>query len=267
MADALSGNLAQLKLIDVLRLLHLSGRTGQLELTTDDGDFGEIYLMNGQITHALYDEFIGEEAVFGLFSWLEGKFRFSSDETTDEITVSLPTGQILEEATTYAAEWERIRRVIPSSNAIYRLASRPSAEIQLRHEDWSVLTQLDGERTVKEISEETQLNELFTSKIICRLYELGLLEFVGYQAAPQQLAVDAVDSAFVNNIEADLIQAIGPMAPIVIDDCAEQMGHNRNEIPKEAVPELVERLANEIPDVARRNKFQEAMLERMKALY
>jgi hypothetical protein len=267
MADALSGNLAQLKLMDVLRLLHLSGRTGQLELTTEAGDFGEIYLVNGQITHALFDEFIGEEAVFGLFSWLEGNFRFSSDETTDEVTVSLATNQILEEAATYAAEWERIRRVIPSSSAIYRLAARPSSEIQLRHEDWSVLTLLDGERSVREISEASQLNELYTSKIITRLYELGLLEFVGFQAAEQQAAVDVVDAGFVNKIETDLIQAIGPMAPIVIDDCAEQMGHGRDDIPKDAVPELVERLANEIPDVARRNRFQEAMLERMKALY
>ena len=55
MAEALTGNLAQLKLLDILRLLHLSGRTGQLELTTDEGEFGEIYLVNGQITHALFE--------------------------------------------------------------------------------------------------------------------------------------------------------------------------------------------------------------------
>src|SRR5205085_3926657 len=113
----------------------------------------------------------------------EGTFSFHSDETTDERTVSLSAPQILEESATYSAEWERIRRVIPSSSAIYRLAARPSSEIQLRAEDWSVLTQLDGEKTVSDIAEISGLNELFTSKVICRLYELGLLELVAVQVA------------------------------------------------------------------------------------
>lgn len=267
MAEALSGNLAQLRLIDILRLLHLSARTGQLELTSDDAKFGEIYLVGGQISHALYEEWIGEEAVYGMFSWAEGVFRFHSDETTDERTVSLPTDQILEEAATYASEWEKIRKTVPSSNAIYRLASRPSADVQLRAEDWSVLTQLDGEKTILEIADASQLNELFTSKIICRLYELGLIELVAIQVSESQPAVDVIDESFLRLVEADLMQAIGPMASIVVDDCAEQMGHSRSSLPKEAVPELVERLANEIPDSARRNRFQEAMLDRMKDLY
>jgi hypothetical protein len=267
MTEALTGNLAQLRLIDILRLLHLSGRTGQLELTADDGKFGEIYLVNGQVTHSLYEEWIGEEAVYGLFSWGEGTFKFHADETTDEQTVSLATGQLLEEATTYASEWEKIRRVVPSSNAVYRLAARPSADVQLRAEDWSVLTQLDGEKTVTEIAEASQLNELFTSKIICRLFELGLLELVAIQMSEAQPAVDYVEVAFVDRLETDLMQAIGPMASIVVDDCAEQMGHSRAAIPKDSVPELVERLANEIPDPARRNKFQEAMLDRLRDLY
>jgi hypothetical protein len=38
-------------------------------------------------------------------------------------------------------------------------------------------------------------------------------------------------------------------------------------MPKEAVPEFVERLADEIADPVRRNKFQEAMLQHMKSLY
>lgn len=267
MAEALTGNLAQLKLLDILRLLHLSSRTGQLELTTEEGEFGEIYLVNGQITHALYEESIGEEAIFGLFSWSKGTFRFVADETTDEQTVGMATAQILEEATTYASEWERIRQVIPSSNAVYRLASRPSAEIQLRAEDWSVLTQLDGERTVHEIAEVSQLNDLFTSKVICRLYELGLLELVAVQVADQSQTLDLVDQAFLDRVELDLTSAIGPMGGIVMDDCAEQMGFSRGEMSKDAIPEFVERLANEIPDPVRRTRFQEAMLQHMKSLY
>jgi hypothetical protein len=265
--DALTGNLTQLKLIDILRLLHLTGRTGQLELTTPEGEFGEIYLVKGEITHALYEESIGEEAVYGLFGWSAGTFRFVSEETTDELTVSLGTPQILEEATTYAAEWERIRKVIPSSNAVYRLGTRPSSEIQLRAEDWSVLTLIDGERTVREISDLSQLNELYSSKIICRLSDLGLVDFVGIHTADPAAPAEVVDPGFISAVESDLMLAIGPMAPIILDDCAEQMGHTRDAFPKDAVPELVERLANEIPDPARRTKFQEATLERMKKLY
>lgn len=266
MSDAFSGKLSQFKLLDVLRLLHGSNRTGLLELEDDDGHFGEIYFISGQATHALYEEYIGEEAIYALFSWADGTFRFRSAEMTDEQTTMLSTEEILAEGVTYAADWESVRRVIPSHNTLFQLSSRPTKEFSLRSEDWAVLREVDGEKNVGDIAGSTQLGELQTSRILVRLFDLGLIESAG-EAKSQQAYVEAVDEVILEQVEKDLTLAIGPMAPIVIDDCAEVLGFSRNTLPKDMVPSFIERLAEEIPDSDRRVRFQEAMLEIMKQLF
>lgn len=267
MSDAFSGNLSQFKLLDILRLLHASVRTGQLELTHEDsGRFAEIYLTNGQIIHALYDEYIGEEAIYALFAWSEGIFRFRAGEITDEQTTMLTTEEILAESVTYAADWESVRRVIPSRNTMFRLSSRPTKEFSLRSEDWAVLREIDGEKNVGEVADATQLTELHASRIIVRLFDLGLIEPAG-EAIREEVIVETVDEAILNQVERELTVAIGPMAPIVLDDCAEMMGHKRHELPRDTVPAFLEQLAQEIPDNDRRVRFQESMLEIMKQLF
>jgi hypothetical protein len=266
MSDAFSGNLSQFKLLDILRLLHASNRTGLLELTQDDGHFGEIYFVSGQATHAIYEEYIGEEAIYALFSWVDGTFRFRSSEITDEQTTMLTTEEILAESVTYAADWESVRRVIPSRNTLFQLSSRPTKEFSLRSEDWAVLREVDGEKNVGEIADATQLGELQASRILVRLFDLGLIESAG-ESSSHQSYIESVDEAIIDQVEKDLTIAIGPMAPIVIDDCAEMLGHHRNELPKDMLPSLIEKLAEEIPDSDRRVRFQESMLEIMKRLF
>jgi hypothetical protein len=266
MSNAFSGNLAQLKLMDVLRLLHASNRTGHLELQHEDGRSGEIYFENGQISHAAYEDAFGEDAVYGLFSWGSGKFTFMADITNDERSTYLQTEEILLECVTYATEWESVRRVVPSARAIFRLSTRSMREFSLRAEDWSVIQNLDGQRTVGEIGDLTQLNELMASKVIVRLFDLGLVEFVGEREDEADF-VDAVSDEVIHQTEKELTLAIGPMAPIVLEDCAEAIGYKLSQLPKDMMPYLAERLAEEIPDSERRVKFQEAMLEIMQHLY
>ncbi|MBI4850664.1 MAG: DUF4388 domain-containing protein [Acidobacteria bacterium] len=266
MSDAFSGNLSQFKLLDILRLLHASNRTGLLELEHEDGHFGEIYFVSGQATHALYEEYIGEEAIYALFSWIDGTFRFRSGEMTDEQTTMLTTEEILGESVTYAADWESVRRVIPSRNTLFKLSSRPTKEFSLRSEDWAVLREVDGEKNVGEVADATQLGELQASRILVRLFDLGLIESAG-EASSQQSYIEAVDEAILDQVERDLTLAIGPMGPIVIDDCAEMLGFSRSNLPRDMVPSFIERLAEEIPDSDRRVRFQESMLEIMKQLF
>jgi hypothetical protein len=266
MSDAFSGNLSQFKLLDIMRLLHSSNRTGQLELEHSDGRFAEIFFANGEIVHALYDIYFGEEAIYALFSWADGTFRFFSNEITDEQTTMLTTEEILIESVTIAADWESVRRVIPSRNTIFRLSSRPNREFSLRSEDWAVLREVDGEKTVAEVADAIQLDELSTSRIIVRLFDLGLVESAG-EAIPREFIVETVSEELLIKVEKELTIAIGPMAPIIMDDCAEMLGHKRSELPREVVPSLLERLAEEIPDTQRRVRFQESMLEIMKQLF
>ena len=78
MAEGLRGNLQQLPLLDILRMLSMSGRTGRLDIT-QPGKTGEIYLEKGAIIHSVSGAQIGEKGVYTLMGWLEGEFIFTPD--------------------------------------------------------------------------------------------------------------------------------------------------------------------------------------------
>ena len=76
MADVLRGNLAQLSLVDILRMLSFGKRSGRLDII-QGGKRGEVYLETGNIVHAVSGTQIGEASVYSLMGWLEGDFSFT----------------------------------------------------------------------------------------------------------------------------------------------------------------------------------------------
>jgi hypothetical protein len=78
MPEVLSGNLAQLPLLEILKLLSSEGQTGRLDLS-DGANTGEIYLGDGSLAHAVTGAQIGETAVYTLMGWLQGDFSFVPD--------------------------------------------------------------------------------------------------------------------------------------------------------------------------------------------
>ena len=75
MAEGLRGNLKQISLLDILRMLSSGRRTGRLDIK-QAGKSGEIYLERGSIVHGLTGTQIGEKGVYTLMGWLEGDFVF-----------------------------------------------------------------------------------------------------------------------------------------------------------------------------------------------
>ncbi|MFN2112691.1 MAG: DUF4388 domain-containing protein, partial [Anaerolineales bacterium] len=62
MAEVLRGNLAQLSLLDILRMLSSGSRTGRLDVR-QGAKTGEVYLQRGIIVHAVTGAQMGEKGV------------------------------------------------------------------------------------------------------------------------------------------------------------------------------------------------------------
>ena len=75
---ALIGNLQDIKLPSLIQLNCMERNNAKLTIERI-GKFGFIYFEDGQVTHAEYDPFIGEEAVYKLLGMHEGKFKVESD--------------------------------------------------------------------------------------------------------------------------------------------------------------------------------------------
>ncbi|KAA3608797.1 MAG: DUF4388 domain-containing protein [Calditrichaeota bacterium] len=71
---ALIGNLKDIKLPSLIQLNCMEHNSAKLTIERA-AKFGFIYFEEGQVTHAEYDPYIGEEAVFRLLALLDGKFK------------------------------------------------------------------------------------------------------------------------------------------------------------------------------------------------
>jgi len=262
-ADVFMGDLSQIKLVDILRLLVSEEKTGK-HILTKGNDSGEIYVENGVVAHASSRLNAGEEALFTMMTWMIGKFSFTPGVLAEEKSIGTSTDQLLEEGSKRIREWEQIREVIPSMDVVFKLAGyKRSNDITLRSAEWNILTQVDAMRSVEEISKALDLDEVGVEKILHGLYSAGLLEVVEKsKPAPEKM----VGMEFLKRIDKELAKALGPIASVIVDDQIAEMGEQRDTFPRNKAAELVEAISSEITDEAKRIRFQRSMLDILRGL-
>ena len=116
MPEGLTGNLAQMPIGDMVRMLTAAGQSGRLDLA-DRGDRGAIYLRDGAIVHATHGPASGETALRHLMTWASGAFRFEAQAASPEVTIHRPAAELLAEIAAMAAERDAIRKAIPDLDA------------------------------------------------------------------------------------------------------------------------------------------------------
>jgi hypothetical protein len=261
MPDAFSGSLSQFKIIDIVKLLTSEGKTGVLNLQRGK-EKGEIYVIKGTLAHAICKDGVGEEAVFAMLTWSDGTFNFTQNVTSEEKTIEKNTLALLEEKIKQLEEWQQIKEIISSQDIVFRLSSkRAPDEVKLKHDSWSVLSQIDGKKTVADISNELKMGEYDTARNLYSLFSSGLIEVA---TAPQRKARKIVDGGFFNLVEKELAEIIGPVAPVILDEEIKDMGEERNSFPVERVSLLVEKVSREITDDTQRISFQKTTLSALR---
>ncbi|MCD6425954.1 MAG: DUF4388 domain-containing protein [Anaerolineales bacterium] len=257
MAEVLRGNLAQLSLLDILKMLSAGNRSGRLDIR-QGAKSGEIYLQYGNLVHAVSGTHLGEQVVYTLMGWLEGDFSFTPDVEAPEQSISVSTEQILLEAARQADQWGDIKEVLSSTDAVFKISASGSTNtVSLKPIEWQVLAQINGERSVIEIADLLDLHEFEVAKIIFGLTTAGLL----YEVTDSMNAFrEIVDESFFEQLMVNFTEVIGPIGPIIVEDEIKLLGEDREAFPQSKAAELVERVSLEISDSVKRAQFQKQMV-------
>jgi hypothetical protein len=257
MPEAFSGNVTEVKVIDVLKLLTTEGKTGVMSIQRGK-EKGEIYVDKGTLTHAICKDGMGEEAIFSILTWSDGSFNFTPNVTSEERTIDQDTPALLEKEIKQLEEWKQIKEIIPSQDLVFKLSSkRAPDEVQLKHDVWSVLSQIDGKKTVGNIANELKIGEYNAARILYKLFSSGLIEVA---TGPQRKAKKTVDTGFFAFVEKELAAIVGPVASVIVEDDISEMGEERGAFPADKVSLLVEKLSGEIADETQRIAFQKSVL-------
>jgi hypothetical protein len=266
MSESFTGNIAQLALRDILKMLIAGGQTGRLELA-DGPARADIYLRSGAIVHAVAGPRTGEPAVVLLLNWSRGMFRFQPQVLSTEATVTRPYEQLLADAARQAAEREALARTIPSVAAIpFLAAGPPPGPVTLQPLEWQLIAKVDGRKTIVEIAEALGGEELAVVKALYRFVNAGLVTLSGQASPVQPQRRATVPPAFFQSLTSAVAAAMGPLAPIIVDDAIEALGAARDAFPRERLSALIEHIAGEIRDDAKRARFQQTMLTALRGM-
>jgi hypothetical protein len=257
MREIFLGDLSQVKLFEILKPLLMGKKTGKLSFKGREN--GEMYLEIGNIVHAKTLDSSGEYGFFAIMGWNMGKITFEPDELPPERTISIPSEQLLLNWSSKKIEWERIREVIPSTNAVFRLSLQRNGENKnVNADQWNVLALSNGMRTISDIAKTLNWDELRTVRIIYQLVQTGLMEQVGEKKPVKK---KLVRESFFSVAENELRKIMGPVSPFVIDDKLTEFGEKRDSFPQDKLLSFVEALGEEIPRDDKRKEFKKNIME------
>jgi hypothetical protein len=251
------GDLAQIKLFDILKPLFSGKKTGKVIIKGKEA--GELYLELGNITHAKTNSAVGEYAFFFLMGLKAGKASFEADEVPSDRTISISTEQLLLNWSYRKQEWDKLKEVIPSTNAIFRLSLQKSPENKnINADQWNVLALCNGTKTISEIADSLGWDEFKTSKIVFQLVQLGLLEKLDDQ---KPIKKKPVPENFFPMVETELKKVIGPLAPLVISDKLSDLGETKDSLGHDQALSFVEKLGEEISNDSKKREFLRIMTD------
>ncbi len=192
----MTGTLGLFSLVDLFQLLSSSSRTGRLGIDHPEGR-ARVYFADGRVVHAEFKDMTGDEAIYALFGDERGSFEFQVGLPAPEITVTSSTENLMLEAIRRLDESSRDSTVIPNEMIPQYAENVPSAStLNLDPQEVTLLQLVNGQLSVVELAEKTNLEIAQVKTIIDRLVRAGVLKLRDRRPRTARLVTRVVRGGF-----------------------------------------------------------------------
>jgi hypothetical protein len=182
-------------------------------------------------------------------------------------TIIMGIDEVLSETTSHLRQMDKITSLIPSSAAVYALEPDiREKEIQVKSIQWKVISTIDGKNSIADIAQTIGLGVSDTMKIIYTLLRMGLLrDAAQHETHVERRSIRLPETEFVQSLKNALVQAVGPIAPFMLVDTAEELATDLLTDSTDQKAYLIETLSSKIPNEKMSLKFLDAMTDWLKA--
>ncbi len=245
MDETLQGLLGEGVLVNVMQYLAMNGGTGSLVVRQPQGEQGQLSFEQGQVVHVSVGSQQGVRAMAMLLGWPEGNYSFRSDLPSVKTMRSSIERLLLEAVMHYDVSKKK------GYNPFYEdsiLTARPLQKdqvVSLSIRAVQILPQLDGLRTLGEIAKAMKLE---LSEVLAAANELH-----GQNLTDNRAVTIAED--FTTSLKALVVNIMGPMGEIVVDDALYTLGSSSQAVPRRVIPDLLRILENEMRHSRWREQF------------
>lgn len=177
----LTGNLKDFSIEDLLKFINLSKRTGVIYIKGNvekEGEKeGKIFCKDGNIIDAELGDRSGENAFYVILTMKEGTFNFSKELPKDKtVKINKQLEELLFEGAKQVEVIDDILKKLPSLDTIFRVnPTPPSAKISLNKDEWMILNKFRDGKTIREVKNEVNLNEIDVLRTVLSLINANLI--------------------------------------------------------------------------------------------
>jgi hypothetical protein len=151
----------------------------------DGGQFGQLSVQSGVMTDAQLRDSLkvqASEIVYDAFVWDGGTFAFEQHTSLPQhaVTISIDLANLIMEGARRIEEWEQCLKLLPDPSMIFRVVATPRDEkITLTAEEWKILFMINGQRTIKELCDDSEDDPFHVYRLLYGLRANKLIEVAG----------------------------------------------------------------------------------------
>jgi len=190
-----TGSLADMGLVDLLQTIDNSKKSGVLYVTST-GQRAVIYFREGNAVDAELGTLRGERAVYRTLLWSEGTFEIDFRDVRREDVIQTSTQGVLMEGMRRLDEWGRLLEQMPHLESVFEVNDEELLRrlAELPDEINKVLKHFDGKRSVLQIIDRCDQDDLETLTVLSKLYFEGLIFDTGRRVDGNASASNGADS-------------------------------------------------------------------------
>ncbi len=178
--SSFTGSIEDMAVVDIIQTIELGRKTGIGQFTAIDNPnkVTEVFFRNGKVIDARMGAIEGEKAVYRLLQWNSGTFAVEFRPNLDHPDkIPLSSQALLMEGMRRVDEWGRLLEQLPSLECIFEVDYNEMSErlSEIPDEINGILRLFDGRRTLLEVVDDSQFDDLEALNIISKLYFEGLI--------------------------------------------------------------------------------------------
>ncbi|NLI98409.1 DUF4388 domain-containing protein [bacterium] len=180
MSEKLTGLLSEFHLSDIIQLLIMTQKAGELALRDlDRQKTALLYFEKGNLVHAALDSADGQHseglrAFQAIIGWDEGEFKFLAGKQTPKVTIRKTSQETLIDTLARMDDIKEMNKELPTEDI--NLFIKPELDIvpSISVLEWRVLALVNGRRTIQRICQKFG-DELEAKRVLRELVRKGLV--------------------------------------------------------------------------------------------
>lgn len=183
---SLEGTLETIALPDVLALLAVTAKTGELRIESRGG-VGSVWFDAGRLagfdvgTHTT-----AVDSLFGLLRLDEGHFKFYTGTSPVHAVEPQDVAPVLDEAETRLVQWAGIVAAVPSMYSQLSLQASAEGTVTLTADQWKLVATIGGGKSAADVLKTQGFGEFEGCKAVKELVDLRLVHVDSSDVPPAQ---------------------------------------------------------------------------------